>query len=77
MDLKPGFYSLSPAVAYHQDVQQWMDWIENALIFRVTDDDRDRTVFGIYLPHVREITVSSLHAGLPAPGHPAAVGERP
>ena len=73
IDLRPGFYSLSPSVAYHQDVQQWMDWIENAIIFRVVDDDPKRTVFGLYLPHTREIAVTRLE-GVAAPG--AAVEER-
>ena len=61
IDLKPGYYSLSPAVAYQQDVQQWMDWIENAIIFRVVDNDVRRAVFGIYLPSRRDVTVSALH----------------
>ena len=61
LDLKPGYYSLSPAVAYQQDVQQWMDWIENAIIFRVVDDDVRRTVFGTYLPPHRAVTVTALH----------------
>jgi lipopolysaccharide transport system ATP-binding protein len=70
LDLKPGYYSLSPAVGYHQDVQQWMDWIENAIIFRVVDDNVQRTVFGIYLPSRRAVTVRALHR---APGEsPAA-----
>jgi lipopolysaccharide transport system ATP-binding protein len=60
LDLKPAYYSLSPAVGYHQDVQQWMDWIENAIIFRVVDDDVRRTVFGIYLPPRRVVTVTTL-----------------
>ena len=73
IDLRPGFYSLSPSVAYHQDIQQWMDWIENALLFRVVDDDPRRTVFGLYLPHTREIAVTRLE-GVAATG--AAVEER-
>ncbi len=60
IDLRPGYYSVSPSVAYHQDIQQWMDWIENAFIFRVVDDDRRRTVFGIYLPPQREIDFAPL-----------------
>jgi homopolymeric O-antigen transport system ATP-binding protein len=60
IDLKPGYYSVSPSVAYHQDIQQWMDWIENALIFRVVDDDRRRTVFGVFLPNRRVIRVTPL-----------------
>ena len=60
IDLKPGYYSLSPAVAYQQDNQQWMDWIENAIIFRVADNDVRRTVFGIYLPPRRDVKVTAL-----------------
>jgi lipopolysaccharide transport system ATP-binding protein len=63
IDLRPGYYSVSPSVAYHQDIQQWMDSIENAFIFRVVDDDRRRTVFGIYLPPQREIDIAPLGAG--------------
>ena len=33
IDLKPGYYSLSPAVAYHQDIQQWMDRIRTLSSF--------------------------------------------
>jgi lipopolysaccharide transport system ATP-binding protein len=60
IDLKPGYYSLSPSIGYHQDVQQWMDWIENALIFRVVDPARRRTVFGVYLPHSRHVNVEKM-----------------
>jgi homopolymeric O-antigen transport system ATP-binding protein len=60
IDLRPGYYSVSPSVAYHQDIQEWMDAIENAFIFRVVDDDRRRTVFGIYLPPQREIDFTRL-----------------
>lgn len=60
LDLKSGFYSLSVAVAYDQFRQEWMDFINNALIFRVVDRDVLRTVFGIYLPAWREITCRKL-----------------
>ena len=60
-------------MAYHQDIQQWMDWIENAIIFRVVDDDPKRTVFGLTLPHTREIAVTRLE-GVAAPN--VAVDER-
>jgi lipopolysaccharide transport system ATP-binding protein len=60
IDLKPGYYSLSPSIGYHQDVQQWMDWIENALIFRVVDHARGRTVFGVYLPRGRHVTIEEM-----------------
>ena len=71
IDLKPGYYSLSPSVAYHQDIQQWMDWIQNALIFRVVDDDTRRTVFGVFLPHRRSVRMTPLpRAESSDPGHP-------
>jgi lipopolysaccharide transport system ATP-binding protein len=60
IDLKPGYYSLSPSIGYHQDVQQWMDWIENALIFRVIDPARGRTVFGVYLPRPRQVQIEEM-----------------
>ena len=48
-----------------------MDWIENALIFRVVDDDMRRTVFGVFLPNRRVIRVTPLPqpelSGRPAP----------
>ncbi len=67
IDLKPGYYSLSPSIGYDQDVQQWMDWIENALIFRVVDDARRRTVFGVYLPRPRHVNIEKIGSpvGLP------------
>ena len=46
-----------------------MDWIENALIFRVVDDDDQRTVFGVYLPPRRTVAVTALHG---APGGSSA-----
>jgi homopolymeric O-antigen transport system ATP-binding protein len=73
IDLKPGYYSLSPSVAYHQDIQQWMDWIENALIFRVVDDDTRRTVFGVFLPNRRIIRVTPLAQSESSDPRPAPV----
>ncbi|MFQ5851456.1 MAG: ABC transporter ATP-binding protein [Candidatus Binatia bacterium] len=55
--MRPGIYSLSPSVAYHQDLQRWMDYIENAVIFRVVDAEHKRTVFGVFLPPGRKIEV--------------------
>lgn len=54
LDLKPGYYSISPALAYDQNQPEWMDYIDNALIFRVVDPDPKRTIFGVYLPPERE-----------------------
>jgi Wzt C-terminal domain len=73
IDLKPGYYSLSPSVAYHQDIQQWMDWIENALIFRVVDDDTRRTVFGVFLPHRRAVRMTPLPRAESSDDRPAPV----
>lgn len=49
-----------------------MDWIENALIFRVVDDDPRRTVFGIFLPHPRAFRVTPLTRSEAADARPAA-----
>jgi lipopolysaccharide transport system ATP-binding protein len=56
VDLKPGYYSISPSVAYRQDQMQWLDYVDNMLVFRVTDPDPRRIIFGLY--HPREIQVS-------------------
>lgn len=53
IELKPGYYSISPSIAYDQDVAEWMDYIDNAVIFRVVDSEPKRTVFGVYLPAFR------------------------
>jgi lipopolysaccharide transport system ATP-binding protein len=68
IDLRPGFYSLSPSIAYNQFSQQWLDYIDNALVLRVVDRDLRRSVFGIYLPawrtlEAQPIEVSALPAG--------------
>jgi hypothetical protein len=48
------------AVAYDQFRQEWMDFINNALILRVVDRDVSRMVFGVYLPAWREVTCRKL-----------------
>ena len=73
IDLKPGYYSLSPSVAYHQDIQQWMDRIQNALIFRVVDDDTRRTVFGVFLPHRRSVQMMPLPRAESSDARPVTV----
>jgi lipopolysaccharide transport system ATP-binding protein len=59
-DLRPGYYSVCPSIAYSQFEHKWMDYIENAELFRVVDPVRDRTVFGICLPASRTIRVIPL-----------------
>ncbi|WP_420100955.1 ABC transporter ATP-binding protein [Bosea sp. (in: a-proteobacteria)] len=64
LDIKPGFYSVSPAIAYDQFRAEWLDYIDNALIFRVVDREPNRLIFGLYYPPIRifsevEIDVSA------------------
>jgi lipopolysaccharide transport system ATP-binding protein len=56
-DLRPGYYSVCPSIAYNQFEHKWMDYIENAELFRVVDPVKDRTVFGICLPAERTVRV--------------------
>jgi lipopolysaccharide transport system ATP-binding protein len=56
-DFRPGYYSVCPSIAYSQLEHKWMDYIENAELFRLVDPARDRTVFGVYLPPHRTVRV--------------------
>jgi len=56
LHIKSGTYSLSPSVAYNQVAQNWMDYIENAVVFQVVDTVPTRTVFGFYYPPDREVS---------------------
>lgn len=62
IELRPGFYSLSVSIAYNQFDAVWMDNIDNIIIFRVVDPDPARTVFGVYLPAKREVSMQPLQA---------------
>jgi hypothetical protein len=55
MDARPGYYGMAATVAYDQFRQEWLDWVDNAVVFRVVDHDVGRTVFGVYLPPERRI----------------------
>ncbi|KAA0677446.1 ABC transporter ATP-binding protein [Azospirillum brasilense] len=66
IDLRPGFYSISPSIAYNQTEGRWMDYIENATIFQVIDKDPGRTVFGVCLPSHRVVSVKAANS-TPAP----------
>lgn len=57
--LRPGNYSISPAIAYNQENMEYMDWIDNAVIFRVIDKDLKRTIFGLTYPHSVEVNVNA------------------
>jgi len=51
--LRPGHYSISPALAYSQHEMRYMDWVDHALVFEVVDRRPGRTVFGLVYPEVR------------------------
>ena len=57
VELKPGYYSVSPSIGYNQLEQRWMDYVENMLIIHVHDPVPGRTVFGVCLPSTRRVTV--------------------
>lgn len=57
IDLRPGDYSISATIAYSQYEMKWMDWVDNALVMRVTDRNTDRLIFGLVLPSERLIEV--------------------
>ena len=50
IELKPGNYSITGTVAYDQYKMEWMDWIDNILLFQVVDTDPTRLIFGVYYP---------------------------
>ena len=50
VDLKPGAYSITNTVAYDQQRMEWMDWVDNVMVFHVLDPQPQRMVFGLYLP---------------------------
>ena len=56
-DIRPGYYSVCPSIAYGQLEHKWMDYVENAELFRLVDPVRDRTVFGVCLPAHRMVRV--------------------
>ena len=57
VELKPGYYSVSPSIAYNQLEHRWMDYVENMLIVHVHDPVPGRMVFGVCLPSTRRVTV--------------------
>jgi lipopolysaccharide transport system ATP-binding protein len=63
VDIRPGYYSVCPSIAYGQLEHKWMDYVENAELFRVVDPVADRTVFGVCLPSVRTVRVIPQPAG--------------
>ncbi len=56
IELRPDNYSITVTVAYNQQKMEWMDWIDNVLIFRVVDPNSSRTIFGVYYPKSLSIT---------------------
>ena len=63
LSVRPGAYGVSPAVAYSQEDLRFLDWIHNAVVFRVVDPRPKHMVFGLYHPPV-VVSVSQLS---PAP----------
>jgi lipopolysaccharide transport system ATP-binding protein len=51
--LRPGHYSINPALAYNQDEMRYLDWIDNALVFKIVDRQPGRVVFGLVQPEVQ------------------------
>jgi len=62
VELKPGYYSVSVAIAYNQLEHRWMDYAENMLIVHVHDPVPGRMVFGVCLPTTRRVTVHASEA---------------
>jgi lipopolysaccharide transport system ATP-binding protein len=60
VNLRPGYYAISPSIAYNQFEHKWMDWIENATVFRIVDPNPQRIVFGICHPAHRTVRVTPL-----------------
>ncbi|MHB1036359.1 MAG: ABC transporter ATP-binding protein [Pirellulales bacterium] len=52
LNLRPGHYSISAALAYSQHQSRFMDFIHHALVFRLVDRAPNRTVFGLLHPQV-------------------------
>jgi hypothetical protein len=67
IDLRPGDYSVSATIAYSQYEMKWMDWVDNALVMRVTDRNTDRLIFGLVLPSERAIAVRRTEVQVPPP----------
>lgn len=55
--LRPGIYSISPAIAYDQKKMEYMDWIDNAIVFRIIDNNLERTIFGLTYPDCLEVNI--------------------
>src|SRR5262245_28269931 len=53
LQLRPGAYGVSPAVAYSQEDLRFLDWINNALVIEVHDPRPRHLVFGLLHPTVQ------------------------
>src|SRR5262245_50240673 len=53
LQLRPGAYGVSPAVAYSQEDLRFLDWINNALVIEVHDPRPRHQVFGLLHPAVQ------------------------
>lgn len=59
VQLRPGYYSITCAIAYNQYEQKYLEWIDNVLVFQVVDDRPGRVVFGLIDPGI-EVFVTHL-----------------
>ena len=56
--LRPGAYGVSPALSYNQHEMRYLDWVDNALVFKVIDPAHGHVVFGLHHPAV-SVTVEA------------------
>ena len=61
VELRPGNYGITCTAAYDQQKMEWMDWIDNVLLFRVVDTHPGRTIFGVYYPHSLKVRLESMN----------------
>jgi hypothetical protein len=77
IDLRPGDYSVSATLAYSQYEMKWMDWVDNALVLRVTDRVADRRIFGLVLPPDRHVSARNARLAGPSAQDDIAVAAVP
>jgi len=57
IELRPGNYSISSTVAYDQTKMEWLDWVDNILLFCIVDPHPSRMIFGVYYPSKLTVTL--------------------
>lgn len=64
VELRPDNYSITVTVAYDQKKLEWMDWVDNALIFKIADPSLTRTIFGVYYPKDLKVSIDNDNCGI-------------